>query len=850
MFTTDLPVSVVSLLKEAKQILDRMERESESKFISGCEAVKATIESSLEMLDENLPGRNIFLLGDNGTGKSWILNLLLFVSQASGERYKNWKRSEPGGDLEALHDTNNEADVRRMQKDFAPVPGDLQDLRESLRKYVSKRAQLRPQTDFRYFVLPSLDEGKSTTPVVTQVRFGKTWHLLIEYDSLDELCQKAYDYVETLRKQREEELEIEDVEELNAMQDRFENLVDEKYNEGLTDGSIKVKSPADIEKYLKQDLLDLAEKAVIFAGLGQDIDHDRQFVREHLKQQFVDGGASLRMVSRVVLYAPCQIVAGNGSIFDGPGTNDKDPLKKISTMKGIAQCDVVICVLSRALGNTAGVMQALTDSKFLSQLAFEPERYRLLILPYTEGSDARNGNTRRDKILNKQFDEELKISQENIIGESLVYLKKQISTLKRGVRSPDGVIAEGVTAFPFYPTLFTGLMLGKPEDMHPNFYKDLLDFTNGGRLLRFLEKLAKEKSVSAIEQLAVELKALVGSIDKMATSEVSTNQREAIEINMRAHGSRRITHAGRDLANAIDSEVDKVFGVAIKRISDQINAETSKLHESDASKKSLTALLQKTKDKVTPKNIHKCINVNMWYRSTFKFWSGFSSLDPDILSVDFLALLKIIRAEFETIMKEIHTLLKNRLKETFWRTWGEPSFQTLLEDFLKDYGRFLQITFDSAFSSRRNPISIDNLKKAAKAARSKSVKQAIVKASREGLLSVEDVMARVEKTIQEPLLNKTPKHFINGVEDIVHAQADAIKEILQRQPSRRRRKERGSVYDQIGNFAIFLKAKSGGSQISSEAFKLLEKRAQELLARAKSEALDCVTLDIAQGVKL
>ncbi len=224
--------------------------------------VFADLKKKVGQLNEGLTtdfsGRRIFLLAENRVGKSWLLNFFLYATQVESDRYVKWSQDE----LEALQITTLDCEgvCRVTPHGFIADPHDAQNLRRALDGYLQSRP-LRPGRDFRSFVLPSGNEDRSTTAVVNEVRFGKVWHILIEFDSVEDMCSKALDYLNDLRKSAGADgaqAPTDDDHEYNA--DRFKHIVDERYQPGLKDGTLVAMNPDDMEKYLKEDLLKRAGK--------------------------------------------------------------------------------------------------------------------------------------------------------------------------------------------------------------------------------------------------------------------------------------------------------------------------------------------------------------------------------------------------------------------------------------------------------------------------------------------------------------------------------------------------------------------------------------------------------------
>lgn len=159
---------------------------------------------------EGLQEQNSIIIGDTRTGKSWNINLLLNLTcndlkYGSGE-WKTMRQALPER-LEAVDvlppEKATNVDLKRLTDDEERViigSGWSRRDREDIQQGLAGWCAGEPIPALNDFLLPSAHhKGKSTTPAVTTVHWGLTWHVSYTCRTLDDICNMVYKHVVNLK---------------------------------------------------------------------------------------------------------------------------------------------------------------------------------------------------------------------------------------------------------------------------------------------------------------------------------------------------------------------------------------------------------------------------------------------------------------------------------------------------------------------------------------------------------------------------------------------------------------------------------------------------------------------------
>lgn len=159
------------------------------------------------------------IVGDNGTGKSFILNLMLLNSAVDPAVYSSeeWKKIRAGMGFvkEANHFVDNWSEKESThvkittfccRDDFEfleilgdphrlpPVPGSTLSIFRSLQDFLSSTCR-----EFESYLLPSRSFGTITTPSVVTVAWGYTWQLAYKLQSKSRVLSLAYEFISIIK---------------------------------------------------------------------------------------------------------------------------------------------------------------------------------------------------------------------------------------------------------------------------------------------------------------------------------------------------------------------------------------------------------------------------------------------------------------------------------------------------------------------------------------------------------------------------------------------------------------------------------------------------------------------------
>eukprot|EP00047_Mylnosiga_fluctuans_P022795 m.126374 g.126374 ORF g.126374 m.126374 type:complete len:1372 (+) comp9389_c0_seq7:1070-5185(+) len=273
----------------------------------------------------------VLIVGDNGRGKSFIINLLLFLTAVSASTYRSWHGS--ARELEAIEYYQQ----RKANVEYNSVTLDVEVMRagddEAFQAWLTadnvESQQATPRIDPRYsteelglsleayldperrslaavepYLLPSRMGGVITTPVVTNIRWGQTWHLYVETFTEVELLDRAFMHITDVKELMEKEKSYGtpntpviglsfSSNDHRVHRTWFQCIMLPDYHQRFqTFTSIdQLPSTADeLQQHFDPEVLRRCGKVNIYAGAGEDMDADRLYVARKLAEMFVDEG--------------------------------------------------------------------------------------------------------------------------------------------------------------------------------------------------------------------------------------------------------------------------------------------------------------------------------------------------------------------------------------------------------------------------------------------------------------------------------------------------------------------------------------------------------------------------------
>ena len=208
----DLREDVERSLDDARAQIDKIEGALSTGGASyDLSASRRTIDSLRERLKSG-KGEEAAFLGTNGVGKSTVICTLVLNSSVDAATYKQQpdnyvpeallhrsKQAEPPNYQQLLRDPTsvNEPGIKISVCSFE---GSFEEAAEAAeRQYATMENSIKSfcekggdKPQLTNFVLPCGEGGGSTTALHTYVRYGSVVHLLVEYYTVDELKQSAF----------------------------------------------------------------------------------------------------------------------------------------------------------------------------------------------------------------------------------------------------------------------------------------------------------------------------------------------------------------------------------------------------------------------------------------------------------------------------------------------------------------------------------------------------------------------------------------------------------------------------------------------------------------------------------
>lgn len=363
--------------------------EKSDTFASLVEGISFLLDSLEETRKVNNQSRTIVFLGENGIGKSFILNLLLMLScppshsyEAQGRGRLNYVR-ELRERLAETHEVFSPLELgERFRTAFHPEG----DARETPYKECAQRAWVqclstieaygRARSDdqrdagtVQAFLLPSQDGGVSCTSSNIVLQYGEVPCLEFRYLSEPEVQALAFSAVNPSSK----------IDERQDAKRAYVALV------GQEPGKRGEKDPKDV--ILKPEVLNLIRgRKRMFTGQGLCLWEDMIFIRDAL--QDTHNHEFIRyVISKTKVSVPSSLLANGEKIVDTPGTNDADPFNSEHTRVAVEKATDVFVITKRGLNNNVNLRSVISDhSTLLSRLLDERDRLRVRVVHYFEAT--------------------------------------------------------------------------------------------------------------------------------------------------------------------------------------------------------------------------------------------------------------------------------------------------------------------------------------------------------------------------------------------------------------------------------------------------------------------------------
>eukprot|EP01127_Copromyxa_protea_P012183 TRINITY_DN3143_c0_g3_i2.p1 TRINITY_DN3143_c0_g3~~TRINITY_DN3143_c0_g3_i2.p1 ORF type:complete len:656 (-),score=91.00 TRINITY_DN3143_c0_g3_i2:3123-5090(-) len=296
--------------------------------------VKEGIQNS--MLDLSQTERSFGFLGDTKVGKSFLMNLMLALSEVDNVTYTlmNFMESEPQDirDCAAylyLKDNVDEnlIEVFHLPKNDSPPP------------YVSPFKVEADKVVPKPYLLASSGRACATTTVNTKVKWGTRFHMLLDYYTEEEMytlldCEDCTDEYK------------------NASALILENITH------LRDVDID-DWPKREDIHFKEDIKNVLGRKKIYYGGGESAFEDRAYIKS--KYEELQKDPTLFAVKECVLFVPCEIVAGNVTLWDIPGCNDSNPFRKDQLWKALNEVQLLFTLTNTSLPSSETVRRLLKE---------------------------------------------------------------------------------------------------------------------------------------------------------------------------------------------------------------------------------------------------------------------------------------------------------------------------------------------------------------------------------------------------------------------------------------------------------------------------------------------------------
>eukprot|EP01046_Picozoa_sp_COSAG06_P010980 COSAG06_NODE_615_length_13769_cov_46.333138_2_plen_2583_part_00 len=337
---------------------------------------------------EDLKGRTTTILGAQGVGKSTFVNNLLRMGQNPNVQYGRAKDAgAEAAECFAASQTGHAPEMKMLsEKDL----NDSVTQREHKEIIKSEKGSDEPfvrycvtgQQEgavFKPFLLHAADTASATTERAVSIRYGDTYHILVEYYSTDEIeaevakdpedktiqAWKSRLSAETTHASKgrgidesdsdsdedgdsESDNESDDgcSEDADADADADDADADGDGDDDDDDDANQTASVGTESVALSKEVKTVAGKAFIYCGYGKrvHINVDRILCRDKIKHLLHDDPAHAA-IKKLTVFAPSQLLEGGHQWIDAPGSSDEDALHRAQLTNSLSVASHVLIML-------------------------------------------------------------------------------------------------------------------------------------------------------------------------------------------------------------------------------------------------------------------------------------------------------------------------------------------------------------------------------------------------------------------------------------------------------------------------------------------------------------------------
>lgn len=513
------------------------------------------------------------LIGDNGVGKSTLVNLSVFNTLSDESTYAAGLERAPEAVRELLSGNEQEPPPLRKLLEDGTVPGydesklsvqllsayaaapaaapaafDVEmdpagaarrkheELESSIRKYAEVEGQTRPKVSD--FLLPCGQCTDSTTAVHTRVRSGGTIHALVEFASEAELQQQAYQFVQLRR-----ELGDDDPEDLDD-----DNLQKEELKQawhtyiGVKEGTVRANDLPDFgDDFPDADELEeswssiqvcealrevVKSQYILYLGGGTDFHLDRKHAHD-LLWRLNDKEQLQRLAAKSIeVFVPAGVLEGGSSFVDLPGLNDVDGRCLVQTVEGLQRAGVVFVVLKKSLSVDKSTVKLLEASGLLRRVVQNNDIEVVFIFNRETDQQLQVGHIDTEEEATNRS--ELEKATRELWKKLLIKVNKQLVKANESSRTETEIdeMVKKTQCRTIYPMTHTAFKLNvEHADAHKEQAAAIFRTSNVYWLLGSLEALNRDGYVRELERIVtVTLPGLRGKLQSSLDDVVALNQ--------------------------------------------------------------------------------------------------------------------------------------------------------------------------------------------------------------------------------------------------------------------------------------------------------------------------------------
>lgn len=361
------------------------------------------------------------LLANTGVGKSFLINLLLFLT-AEEATYEHVRGRPADYTLEALAECTPEELNNLIRYSIAPGSQGYRSVRERVVKGVDGQpAEREPRFENMLrsachtsvigqepiaWLLPTARSSafRPTTPFVVRIRHGRTFHMVAEFFTEDELKQAAFRFIEHRGFRGDDDLAAMEAERFMALTGmpapefgkkaaKAAKLAASAKGAGAGAGAAAAASSSSSSaRPLPTRWQDVVLATAVLSGghpgrsvlwhgngalLGgeNNTDHfhmDRVYIRDALAK-LQRTHADCHSIKQLTIYVPAALLSFGIELHDIPGTNDATRTKM--THEALRAVDMLIVLSHQTLVNDSAVKAALKDSQFIDEVLLSKSRH-------------------------------------------------------------------------------------------------------------------------------------------------------------------------------------------------------------------------------------------------------------------------------------------------------------------------------------------------------------------------------------------------------------------------------------------------------------------------------------------